>query len=521
MVGLAYISNQKYPTEHLGTASLKAYLEKNNIRTSLNLLSITMDEETIVNELGERAVYGFPLFNTNAEKIYSVAKALKDKYPTCLIFTGGPMSTLAHDLILKDCPYIDFIVLGDGEVPLLEAVRAIIKNENIDGIDSIITRTSGQKVPAVAPIDDVPWVSRDYLRILINQGIKDAKVYASRGCCANCSFCSFNICYRKADKPRWYGRSMKSVYEEIINIYENYGIRRFTFVDGSFEDPGELGKKRISEFCDFILSQPIKFTFWCWMRAETFSEKDAELLKKMRKAGFIEVYIGFEANNKQDLEIYNKRSTITDNHNAIKLFRKFGFKVEYGFIMLNPYSTPESLEQNYEFLAETLATDTTLYTNRLLAFWGTDIYLKLQSDGLLLSDNSYLNPEAYRYVDSFAEQVCKFIKTQYMGSNFRDKEVNFQIFDKNFNIVRNVYPEDAAMFVDDFQTLQQKIAYEIASFFAIIYKKRDLNDARVKLEKTGFRLMELYNDCWKLQMKLYRNKRVFNLLHAKPNQCNT
>lgn len=39
----------------------------------------------------------------------------------------------------------------------------------------------------------------------------------------------------------------------------------------------------------------------------------------MAAAGFTMVYIGIESGNERDLEIYNKRASIEDNHNAISL----------------------------------------------------------------------------------------------------------------------------------------------------------------------------------------------------------
>ena len=78
----------------------------------------------------------------------------------------------------------------------------------------------------------------------IFQNVLMARIYSSRGCCANCSFCTHN-CYNTS--KTWRGRSVKEVFDEMVDVHQKYGISVFMFNDSSIEDPGFLGKARLEE----------------------------------------------------------------------------------------------------------------------------------------------------------------------------------------------------------------------------------------------------------------------------------
>ena len=79
-------------------------------------------ESFVLNLPGDSHYFGFPLFHSNANKAYELIKIIKKYYPKSIAFAGGPFATLASKEILNDCPDIDFTVLGDGELPIYNAI---------------------------------------------------------------------------------------------------------------------------------------------------------------------------------------------------------------------------------------------------------------------------------------------------------------------------------------------------------------------------------------------------------------
>lgn len=489
-VFMAYLTPGVSSEEHLGTASIAAYLEKHSVPVILKRIPfepVNPDIEKMFLELPEDVkLFGFPLFNTNAEVIYHLAKKIKERDKECKIFVGGRLATDAYDLVLKDCEDIDFIVLGDGEVPVWKVVEAMEAGEDLGGLPSIVLQGQAgaeDKCPYIVDIKEMPWVSRQYLKQIIELGSGTARLTASRGCCANCSFCSFNSYSNKMKSRRWQGREIQDIYNEVIDIYSRFGIRSFTFNDGSFEDPGKLGKERIREFCNLIMAYPVKFHFWCFLRAETFREEDTELIKLMKKAGFSEVFIGVEAGNDADLKVYNKRATMEDNRRSIRLFEDNDINVLFGFIMFNPFSTRDSLRENYEFLVENNNWRPHAFAGKVALFYKTALHIRCENEGLLTENFSYLNPMGYRFKDPDIIPLWDFIENHLLNSIvFQKYDVDIFYFNNFFNDMVAIFPEEMTAFVPRYKKLMKDFAAVQAEYFKNLYVDYDLVNARQQLE---------------------------------------
>ncbi|MBD5534789.1 MAG: B12-binding domain-containing radical SAM protein [Lachnospiraceae bacterium] len=480
-VFMGYVTSSLSNEEHLGTASIAAYLEKNSIDVLLREIIYNpeaIDTDKMLEELPEDAkIFGFPLFSTNAQVIYQLAYAIKKKYENSMIFVGGRLATDAYDYVFHDCKSIDFVVLGDGEIPVLQVVHTLENNGDISELPNIVTRDEKSpetKVPYIVDIKELPWVSRQYLEQMLELGTGTARLTTTRGCCGNCSFCSFNS-YTKVQKTaRWQGRDIEDVFEEVVYIYKKYGVRSFSINDGSFEDPGSLGKQRIKDFCNLVLSYPVTFHFWCFLRAETFSEDDIELIKLMKKAGFSEVFIGVEAGNESDLAVYRKRASLEDNRRAIRLFEECGINVLFGFIMFNPFSTLSTLRENYEFLVEHNNWRPHAFAGKVAIFYKTELHAMCEKEGLLTDDFSYINTMAYNFKDSEADRLWRFVEENLLQSIvFTKYDLDLFYFNNFINDMAALFPKEMEKFIPKYKQIMREFAYIQARYFKIIYV--DLN----------------------------------------------
>ncbi|MHB1392556.1 MAG: B12-binding domain-containing radical SAM protein [Clostridia bacterium] len=509
-VSLTYLSPSVQGDEHLGTASIAAYLEEHGVEVVLNILSFDQDNPNpaaALEELPEKAdIYGFPLFHSNANLIYALSGKIKEKYPESKVFVGGRLATDAYKLVLNDCPSLDFVVLGDGEYPLLEAVKAIEEGRSLAEIGSIVVQGEeayNNKVPCIVELSDLPWMSRGYLEKMIENGYGTARISTSRGCCANCSFCSHNSYNKVIQSKRWRGRKMKDVFDEIISIYERYGIRSFTFNDGSFEDPGELGKQRIKELCNLIIAYPVKFHLWCFLRADTFTEKDVDTIRLMKEAGFTEVFIGIESGNDEDLKVYNKKATITDNVRSISLFQDNGINVLFGFIMFNPMSTKETLRADYEFLKNYKDWRPSAYINRIAIYYNTILHKECEKVGLLRQDFSYLNPMGYNYLDSDVEKIWDFIANKLQKSMlFTKGDLDLFYFSNFYYNMLALFPKETGKFAVRFEKIMNDFASELSEYFKYIYVDYNLDMAESKLKEFEERMKLIFQAMNSLKLSI-------------------
>ncbi|MGC8846263.1 MAG: B12-binding domain-containing radical SAM protein, partial [Candidatus Hydrogenedens sp.] len=114
----------------LGVGYLTAYLERTGkyqcyfVDAVAERLSI---EETVSRILSfEPDVIGISSFTTFLlNTSYQLARRLKEECPSIPLLMGGPHTTSFGEQVLKDCPYIDYVIPGDAEVPLLELLEKI------------------------------------------------------------------------------------------------------------------------------------------------------------------------------------------------------------------------------------------------------------------------------------------------------------------------------------------------------------------------------------------------------------
>lgn len=508
-VTLVNIINGGQPIENLGIESIAAYLRKNEIDVSLVLIDQLRDKDeySIMGKIPKNSdFYGFSLFHTNAIVIYNIAKSIKSINPTCKLFVGGYLATDAYNMILEDCLEIDFIVLGDGEYPILDAINAISRKDTIDTHASIVTRTSKDLLKKAAKVDinKIPWPSRDYLIESIKRKYYIARISSSRGCCRNCSFCSCNDYSKSNHTETWRGRDVQDVFNEMCYIYDKYNISNFAFSDGSFEDPGEYGKTRIRNLCNLLINHKTKFYIWCFVRAETFTNSDLELIELMREAGIYHVFLGIDAGNTKDLVIYNKKATMDDNRRSLHLFRSNGIETTAGFIMLNPLSSKESLKENYNFLIEQKICYITSYISCLEVYYNTGIYNTLKDIGFLKQEYSYIRPMEYIFEDDYVSQIYNFINEKIHFSKIIKEDGNFRDFVDLLAKLKLEFRDELSLYLLEFSLIEDCLLNELKEFFMILYVDFDIILAQQRFIEFEDRMIILYNRCKILRAKLIK-----------------
>jgi len=514
-VSLISASNSSQATEHLGTAYLASFLRSKGVLASLHHLDAFLPKEQLITELPrDSKLYGFSLCITNYKKVYQLSAELKKINPDCLIFLGGHLATPAAKEILLDCQDIDFVVLGDGEVPIYEVIKAVRSNQDIEELPAIATRrTKGKKLPSVVTnIKEMPWPARDYLEDSIKNGALTARMLAARGCCANCSFCSYNMFSKENHTKTWVGRDVEDVFAEMVHIYETYGLRSFSFNDGSLEDPGRLGKQRLEQLCKLLLDYPIRFHLRCFARAETFTEEDIPLIKLMREAGITHVYIGIESAHENDLALYQKRATLADNSRCLRLFTDHDIDVSIGFIMFNPLSTYQTLRSNYNYLKDHNAFCISYYTNQIQVYCGTPLETAIRKLGLLDQDYSYKKPLGYRFENSYIQEICDFLNHEINLEPLYQKENEFSEFLHFYNSMRAMFPDELKQTQIRVEEIKSKFTKVLAEYFQHLLWDVNLTKAKAEFPAFENKYTEIYDEFKKEYLTLIIKKNIRKFL---------
>lgn len=135
-----------------------------------------------------------------------------------------------------------------------------------------------------------------------------------------------------------------------------------------------------------------------WKISCRSDEISRESLEPLVRAGLTHVYMGVESGDVDDLRYLNKRLDPAVHLRAGNVLRELGLSFDFGFMLLQPWSTLATLRNNVQFLRD-FAGDGATPVNfcRTLPYAGTPIRQRLRTEGRL--DGTDVNAD-YRFLDS-------------------------------------------------------------------------------------------------------------------------
>lgn len=182
-------------------------------------------------------ICAFSCYQWNKNYSLQLAKKIKQQWPNCIIVFGGP----EVETTFLNNPYIDTIILGEGEQSFLELLRTVILNGKISDIYKK-QRLESLDIPS-------PYTSGIFDKIIKNNpDIKWATTLeTNRGCPFSCTFCDWgSLTYSK--------------------------IKRFELT-------------RVAEDLEWISNNPISYIFCADANFGIFKERDLEIAKMVQDIG--------------------------------------------------------------------------------------------------------------------------------------------------------------------------------------------------------------------------------------------
>lgn len=396
-----------YVTEHLGISSLKSYVTSQGF--SADTIDMTIDELSVqdgvrlVLEIQPRIV-GLSLLEDSKHKGLVLMKGLRKSGFTGIIVVGGYFATFASKEILKDFPEIDFVVRGEGELTLGELMEAVLgeKTKPLSEIKGLSFRDQGTIVenpsrPLIHDLDVLPPPDRKYARKILEKNFH-LRVYGTRGCWGQCTFCDIVGMYRSSSGKVWRCRSVKHLVDEIEDLMQRFNTDTFIFNDDQFLLKGNKGLERAEAFAAELERRQLKIKFDLMCRADTITRKAMERLKSV---GLVRVFLGLESFDDKQLKRFNKRITIRQNLKALITLYQLKIDVLASVILADAYTTLWDLVKQFIMLFELRrryfnSTKCQISVNKKLEIYrGSSVYKEYKSKGLLTRDH-YLEGYGYK-----------------------------------------------------------------------------------------------------------------------------
>ena len=326
------------------------------------------------------------------ETLRKIHEALRE---TTLVM-GGYHSTFAAEKILRDYPFVDYVIKGEAErafPDLLDRVEAGRPPEDVEGISYLEAgRLVSRPLAVIKDLDALPFPDRSLLgnleygyfhqHIRLTYG-KFTTIVSSRGCPFSCTYCS---CAAFSQR-RWRARSAANVADELEGLH-NQGYETVVFVDDNFT----LKKSRVREICEEIRERKIKMRFYCEGRVDN---APYELLRTMKRAGFEVIYFGVESPSPHVLGYYKKGINALEAEKAVADAKRAGMIVVASFILGAPVESRADIQRTIDFIRG--LRPHAVQVNILDCLIGTPIWESLVRAGVVAADDWKRNHRIWEY----------------------------------------------------------------------------------------------------------------------------
>lgn len=261
---------------------------------------------------------------------------VKRKYPDRIILLGGVGPFFIEKQILKRFDCIDIIHRGEGDISVPMLIKALKYNEPITNIPSIFYRENNKIIcnPTIPRITNLDSIHRPYYYDLNFSEYLGHNILGSRGCPYPCTFCSIT--------PIWelkaYTRSNENIINEMVYMYDKFGVSCFLFQDEYFISSPDKTK----DFCNRLIKSGINVYFKAFARVDLVN-KDS--LIALAKAGCAELRFGIESGSDRILKKIKKGITSELSLKTLILANKYIPAVDAFYIWGFPFETMQDFSE--------------------------------------------------------------------------------------------------------------------------------------------------------------------------------
>ncbi|MBF0570061.1 MAG: radical SAM protein [Candidatus Omnitrophica bacterium] len=355
------------------------------------------------------------------------AAALKGAFPAARVILGGPYASIMGRKLLEDRPFIDAVIVGEGERTICEIALGLSQPDPFRDVKGVMFRCAGQVIDNgprdfVSDIDALPFPAYGLLPDLRRYRSRSRAspvgyIFTSRGCPAACTFC-----YRTFG-ARFRARSPEKVLEEIAYLREHYGICQLDILDDNFTFDAARARRILEMIRD--RHPGLKINLQIGVRVHSLDES---LLKVMKEAGVFKFGFGIESGDQAMLKRIKKGLSLERAVELVRLARSMGF-VTHGYFMIGfPGDTPETMQRTIDFAVKLDPHYASFSICTPLP--GTEMFDDIVKNGTMLEDVSegidegiFALKSLFRYGDADPDDVVRYCKKAWKNFYLRPGKI--------------------------------------------------------------------------------------------------
>jgi ribosomal peptide maturation radical SAM protein 1 len=309
--------------------------------------------EEIVAEIAasEPDIVGFT--NTFAQGVASLAAArlLKERLPSAVVMMGGANceGPMGRELV-RNFPFVDVVVAGEGESVLLELVSRIVAGSALEGLHGVVTSANARPSDEPAPgrfdsalpvdLDTLPFPDfGEYFAGIAAFAGEEAiaphlLIEGARGCWwgakHHCTFCGLNgatLAFRSKSPGRF--------VSELRHLREAYGVEHVSAVDNIMD----------YKYYETVLPELARLRLGTKLFFEIKANVRKDQVALLAESGVYEVQPGIESFDNGVLRLMRKGVTMLQNVQLLKWCKEYGVGVAWNILYGFPGEDPGAYER--------------------------------------------------------------------------------------------------------------------------------------------------------------------------------
>lgn len=285
----------------------------------------------------EADVYGFSCYIWNAEMTYRLAEMIKTALPQATVLLGGPEAGSNARRILQRYPWVDMVMVGEGEETLHDLLSALQGGKSVSRIDGLALR--GEPLHLRKPMD-LSTMPQPYTRDDILQN-KEKILYfeTSRGCPFHCAYCLSSAENTVRPFPMDY-------VKEGLQRFFDAGVPLVKLIDRTFN----YDAKRAVEILRFILKNSKETCVHMELEPRILTEELIAVLGSAPRGKF-QIEMGIQTIQPQTLRAVNRVCDLRTTAENIRKLRAFdNMHIHLDLIAGLPYEDYDGFKQSFAYV---------------------------------------------------------------------------------------------------------------------------------------------------------------------------
>lgn len=278
------------------------------------------------------------------KRAFQFARAVKDINPDIVVVMGGWFPSVVHERTANH-PAVDFVVVGEGELPFKQLIEHLQTNRSPQGIPGVGSMINGRyeyvQYSLASQIESNPMP--DYSAIDLEQYLGDPRelsYISSKGCDNTCQFCAITCGYNE----QWYPLPAERVVAEISQLTQQWQLEKIRFVDANFF----ADEHRVAAICQGFLKADLRLTWQAPGRIDQLLAYSDETWNLIQQSGCQSIETGVESGSFRVLDRMKKHILPCQAMKLAETLADHNISGCYNFILGYPGESMEDVKDTIQ-----------------------------------------------------------------------------------------------------------------------------------------------------------------------------